>query len=74
MIDFMTSALTITAMELIGRKKWYGWAVGLVNQIFWAVLCYQKEMKWMFVVVAVLTWRYSSALLRWKKAASQVSP
>lgn len=43
-MDWITGLLTITAMELIGRKYWQGWAVGLLNQFFWLYLIFDKEL------------------------------
>jgi hypothetical protein len=37
-MDWLTGAMTVLAMELIGRKYWQGWLVGLVNQFFWLYL------------------------------------
>lgn len=66
-MDFITAVLTITTMNLIARRKWYGWAVGLVNQVFWGILCIQKQMHWMLMVVFILTIQYSITLIRWKR-------
>ena len=68
-MDWVTGALTILAMELIGRKHWAGWLVGLVNQGFWAYLILDKEMYGLIPLTAILTWRYTSHLMAWKKEA-----
>ena len=54
-------------MELVGRKRWQGWAVGLVNQAFWLYLVYDRALWGLLPLTAVLTWRYSAALVRWRR-------
>jgi hypothetical protein len=65
-MDWLTGALTVFAMELIGRKYWQGWAVGLVNQFLWAYLIYSHELYGLIPLTAILSWRYATHLLRWK--------
>ena len=67
LMDWLTGALTIVAMELIGRKMWQGWLVGLLNQVFWAYLIIDHELYGLIPLTAILTWRYSAHLLRWRK-------
>lgn len=66
-MDWLTGALTILAMELIARKHWQGWAVGLANQVFWAWLVWDRQMWGLAPLTAILTWRYSVALIRWRR-------
>lgn len=70
-MDWLLSINTIIAMELIARKKWYGWAVGLVNQTLWFyVIVWQQQLYGLAVLTAVLTWRYSVALMKWRNDAA----
>ena len=70
-MDWLLSLNTILAMELIARRKWYGWAVGLVNQGFWFyVVVWQQQLYGLAVLTAVLTWRYSVALVKWRRDAA----
>lgn len=70
-MDWLVGGLTLLAMELIARKKWQGWAVGLVNQAFWAYLIvYQQQLWGLAILSAVLTWRYSVALMQWRRDAA----
>lgn len=66
-LDVLTAMITLVAMELISRKKWYGWAIGLINQPLWVILSIQKEAYGLVILALVLSWRYASALLRWKR-------
>lgn len=64
-MDWLLSLNTILAME------WYGWAVGLVNQGFWFyVIVYQQQLYGLAVLTLVLTWRYSVALMKWRRDAA----
>jgi len=69
-MDWLISCLTITGMELIARKHWQGWAVGLANQGLWAYfMVYQKQAYGLIPISVVLTWRYSVALRKWRREA-----
>jgi hypothetical protein len=68
-MDWLTGGLTVLAMELVGRKRWEGWAVGLVNQAFWAYLIWDRALWGLAPLSAILTWRYTVALLRWRREA-----
>lgn len=65
-MDWLTGALTLVAMELIGRRYWQGWLVGLLNQGFWAYLIYDKALYGLIPLTIILTWRYATHLYRWK--------
>lgn len=67
-MDWLISVITITSMELIARKHWYGWGLGLINQGFWGYfMVYEKQAYGLLPISLVLTWRYSVAMLRWRR-------
>lgn len=67
-MDYLVGCLTLVSMELIARRQWAGWAVGLVNQVFWFYLVVWTQELWgLAMLSAVLTWRYSVALIRWRR-------
>jgi hypothetical protein len=66
-MDWLTGALTIVAMELVGRKMWQGWLVGLFNQVFWAYLIIDRELYGLIPLTAILTWRYAAHVLQWRR-------
>lgn len=66
-MDWLTGALTILAMELIGRKHWAGWLVGLVNQGAWAYLIWSRQLWGLVPLVLILTWRYTAHLIAWRR-------
>lgn len=61
-------------MELVARRRWEGWLVGLVNQACWALLIWQRELWGLAPLCAVLTWRYAVALYRWRMERSMDDP
>jgi hypothetical protein len=52
---------------LLARKRWEGWVVGIVNQGLWAWLAINGRLWGLLPMVGILTWRFSSALVRWRK-------
>lgn len=70
-MDWIVGGMTLLAMELIARKKWQGWAVGLANQALWFYLIvYQQQLWGLAMLTAILTWRYSVALMKWRRDAA----
>lgn len=65
-MDWLTGAMTLLAMELVARKDWRGWAVGLANQGFWLALIWQRELYGLLPLTILLTWRYTAALKKWR--------
>lgn len=66
-MDWLTGIITIIAMELVARKRWQGWAVGLVNQVFWLTLIIHRELWGLLPLTVILSWRYTAALVRWRR-------
>ena len=70
-MDWLIAGITILSMELIGRKHWAGWAVGMVNQPIWLwFVVYDKQMYGLAIIPVVLFWRYSVALVKWRRDAA----
>lgn len=65
-MDWITGAMTILAMELLARRDWRGWAVGLCNQLLWAYLIYERRLYGLAPLTIILTWRYAVALRKWR--------
>ncbi len=71
-MDWVTGALTLLGMELIARRDWRGWAVGLVNQALWAyVIVWRAELWGLAPLTVILAWRYGAALGRWRREAKR---
>lgn len=68
-MDWVTGGMTVLSMELLAKRRWEGWAVGLANQFLWAWLIYTRELWGLAPLVAILTWRYAVALRKWRSAA-----
>lgn len=71
-MDYVVGAITVVAMELIARRRWEGWALGLVNQTLWFTLCWKKQLWGLILIPLILTWRYSVALYRWRRDAQTI--
>jgi hypothetical protein len=65
-MDWITGIATVVSMELIARRRWYGWAVGLANQSLWLFLIFDRELWGLLPLSAVLTWRYTIAMFKWR--------
>ena len=65
-MDLIVSILTILTMELVARKYWQGWVVGLVNQAVWFLLIYSRELWGLLPLAIWLTITYILALRRWR--------
>lgn len=65
-MDWFTGLGTIVAMELIARKSWYGWLVGLCNQVFWVWLIWDRKLWGLVPLTSILIWRYTVFLVRWR--------
>lgn len=41
--DWIVSLTTVIGVELLARRKWYGWLFGLCNQAVWLAFIFSKE-------------------------------
>jgi hypothetical protein len=73
-MDWLVGLITITAMELIRRRHWQGWAVGLLGQTFWAALIYQRRLWGLAPLCLVLTIQYALGLRTWRRAPRIFGP
>lgn len=68
-LPWVTSAFTLVGMWLLAEKRWQGWVVGLVNQVFWiwTTVVFQT---WGFIPLTVaLVVIYRRGLYRWRRDA-----
>lgn len=70
MIAVLTSIVTILGMQLLKRKDWRGWAIGLGNQALWLVLIIQTRAWGLLILTVALVWTYSTALIQWRREAT----
>jgi nicotinamide riboside transporter PnuC len=66
-MDWITGAITLLAMELTYRKRWEGWALGLVNQACWFYLVFTRGLWGLLPLTTILTWRYAVYLIAWRR-------
>lgn len=68
-MDWIIGGFSIVTMELIARRKWYGWALGLLGQVPWLWLIVQRQLWGFLPVTLFLAWRYTHALRTWRHDA-----
>lgn len=66
-MDWVTGAITVLGMELVAKKRWYGWLVSLVNQVLWIYLIVDKKLWGLAPLTAILCFRYTTFLIRWRR-------
>ena len=66
-MDWLTAGLTLLSMELIARRRWEGWLIGLLNQGCWTYLIITQQLWGMTPLVVILTWRFTVAMRQWAK-------
>lgn len=66
-VEWVVGLLTIVTMELVARGRWSGWAVGLVNQVAWCWIVYQRGLWFMAPLAVFLVWTYARALRAWRR-------
>lgn len=65
--DYVCGILTAIGAELTGRKYWQGLLVGLVSQIFWLHLIFDRKLWGLLPLTALLTFQYACAIRRWRR-------
>lgn len=65
-----TSAGTLAAMWLAGRKSWWAWVVGLANQILWFLAIILFEVWGLLPLAVALTVMYALNLIKWRREES----
>lgn len=64
-----TSVITLIGMQLLARKRWEGWAVGLVNQVTWLALIVATRAWGLLLLTVSLSVTYTQGLIRWRREA-----
>lgn len=67
LLPWLTSAVTLYGMWVIGNKKWYGWLVGLGNQALWIATSIAFAEWGLLPLSACLVVLYTRNLIRWRK-------
>ena len=66
-MDWITAVLTITYMQLIARKMWQGWLLGILVQGLWIYTTYVAHLYGFLALSFLLAAQFTIALLKWKK-------
>lgn len=58
-LGWVISTISIAAMELHIRKRWYGWAISLFNQVLWIIYIVGMEAwgllpLWLAIVIQAI--------------------
>lgn len=66
-MDWVAMALTVLSIELVVRKRWYGFAVGMAAGAIW-VAYWLPQSQWAAVAINVIFfWQNLRGVLRWKR-------
>lgn len=57
--DWITAVLTITYLQFLAMRKWWGWPLGLITQAFWIYITLQKELYGFFALSIVMTLQFA---------------
>jgi hypothetical protein len=68
-MDWVLSFLGLFVMEMKGRKMWQSWALGLLQQVLWLWIIYDKEMWGLLLLSAYKIWRHIVFLKAWRTEA-----
>lgn len=66
MIPWATSIVTLYAMYVIGKKRWWGWLIGLCNQVLWVTLAVAFKTWGLLPLTVALIVLYTKNLLGWR--------
>lgn len=66
-ISLATSVMTLVAMQLLAKRRWQGWAVGLANQALWVALIIRTEAWGLLLLTCALVVIYVRALIDWRR-------
>lgn len=68
-ITWATSAGTLLGMWAVGRRYWWGWLIGLVNQVLWVATIIAFGTWGLAPLSAALVVLYTRNLLAWRRLA-----
>jgi len=65
-LDYVCFILSILGFYLIGLKKWYGWLVSIIANIFWFYIGYKAQSFGMILNTTAFTILFGINLAKWK--------
>lgn len=69
LLPWATSAVTLWGMWAVGNKRWWGWLVGLGNQVLWVTFSIAYRAWGLLPLTAALIVVYTRNLMRWRTDA-----
>lgn len=70
-ISWATSAGTLLGMWAVGRRYWWGWAIGLANQVLWVTMSVMFQTWGLLPLTAALVVLYVKNLVAWRRLNAQ---
>lgn len=68
LIPWLTSAVTLWGLYAVGNKRWWGWLIGLGNQVLWVTLAVLYATWGLLPLTAALIVLYTRNLVKWRRA------
>ncbi len=65
--DWLTAILSISYLQLLTWKKWYGWPLGMVTQFFWFYITLCKGLYGLTFLSVVLAIQFSYGWYTWTR-------
>ncbi len=65
-VDWIAGFFTLVSLELVTRRKWQGWAVGLAGQVAWFAYIFNSAAWGLLSVTALMTIRYYRSMIAWR--------
>ena len=64
-MDYVVSLICIAKTELVARKHWQGWLLGIMNQALWITISLQNELYGLLPLSMYMLARYGLAARSW---------
>lgn len=63
--DWITAVFTVSYLQLLAWKKWYGWPLGVFTQLIWFYLTLSKGLYGLTVLSVVMAIQFGYGWFRW---------
>lgn len=65
-MDWIATLGTLLSVHLVRKKKWQGFAVGLIAEAVWVYVAVTTHVYGLLVIAAFLFYTYSMAIMEWR--------
>ena len=66
-LTVVISVVTITVAQLLARKRWEGWVLGLANQVLWLAFTIKTGAWGLLLLTGALVVTNTQGLVRWRR-------